>query len=640
MQEARMTSVRGRLSRMLHPAGWVAGVALLLALGGLAGWSLIDLRRDAMREATTSGGNLVQALQQDIGRTIATYDLSVRLFGAALTTQGIEMLNRQDGAAKLLGGFGGPGFLSALLVTDAQGRILASNPNPHGSGTDVSQRDYFIEQRDHPDTGLYISRPFVSLRTGEPLLAVSRRLPAPEGHFAGVIAATLRLDYFADLARRFHLGPGAVLLLTRTDGTLLARVPPYPRGVGAQFTGAVQAQVATSEAGSVEAVSKVDGERRLYSFARVAGLPLAVSVGVTTAAVYRDWVHRASVIGPALALLTLLGGGLLLVLAALRQELARRLAAERLARRGDAIYRLIAEHSNDVVTCLDAEGVSIYVSPAIEHMLGVPAEALVGRPFVDRVAPEDRERASAFLADLRHHGERGTLTYRCQHRAGREIWMETSFRQLRDPATRAAEEVVGTTRDVTSSKLATDALRSTARELALLAATDPLTGLGNRRAFDQRLQSEWLRARRDGSSLALLMVDADRFKAYNDTYGHQLGDAVLRDIARVLREHARRPADFAARYGGEEFALILPATELEGAMRVAEEIRRSVAALAIPHAGGEDGRVTVSIGVATSLGEARGQGESLVQAADAALYEAKRLGRDRTETARLLRARG
>jgi diguanylate cyclase (GGDEF)-like protein len=132
--------------------------------------------------------------------------------------------------------------------------------------------------------------------------------------------------------------------------------------------------------------------------------------------------------------------------------------------------------------------------------------------------------------------------------------------------------------------------------------------------------------------LSLLLLDADSFKAYNDMYGHPAGDEVLRTIASCIRAGLCRPTDLAARYGGEEFAVLLPGAGPLGAMLVAERIRGEVAARAVPHAAAASGLVSVSLGVASAVPGDGDQAASLIERADAALYRAKRLGRNRTET--------
>lgn len=167
-------------------------------------------------------------------------------------------------------------------------------------------------------------------------------------------------------------------------------------------------------------------------------------------------------------------------------------------------------------------------------------------------------------------------------------------------------------------------------ELRQMAAIDGLTGLANRRAFDRELQREWQRAQRDGHPLALLLIDVDHFKKYNDHYGHPAGDACLQAVAQALKSASPRAADLAARYGGEEFALLLPQTDLAGAELVARRALDAVARLALPHAASPTGP-GVSISVGLSLREPGAtdpsQPSTLLAQADGALYAAKAGGR-------------
>jgi diguanylate cyclase (GGDEF)-like protein len=167
-------------------------------------------------------------------------------------------------------------------------------------------------------------------------------------------------------------------------------------------------------------------------------------------------------------------------------------------------------------------------------------------------------------------------------------------------------------------------------ELESLSTRDPLTGLANRRAFDEALPYEWRRARRGEQPVSLLMIDVDAFKAYNDHYGHPAGDSCLTAITEVIGASARRAADMASRLGGEEFACMLGETPMDGALIIAERIRSQVEALGIPHPGpSAGGVVTVSVGIATAWPAGDSQQAGLITAADEALYEAKRSGRNR-----------
>ena len=174
---------------------------------------------------------------------------------------------------------------------------------------------------------------------------------------------------------------------------------------------------------------------------------------------------------------------------------------------------------------------------------------------------------------------------------------------------------------------------SLAERMKEMSRHDGLTGLANRRHFDEALHQEWQRCRRDGASLSLVFIDVDYFKPYNDHYGHQAGDDVLRQVGEVLAEYGRRPGDLAARYGGEEFVLLYPQTGPEAAAQLAEQIRASVEALGLAHGRSEcAAHVTVSIGAASVIPEPSRSADELVEAADHAVYQAKLRGRNRVET--------
>ena len=177
--------------------------------------------------------------------------------------------------------------------------------------------------------------------------------------------------------------------------------------------------------------------------------------------------------------------------------------------------------------------------------------------------------------------------------------------------------------------------RRTAAEnkLALLANTDALTGLCNRRKFDEVLSREWRRSQWTATPVSLLMIDADSFKAYNDAHGHQAGDAALASIAQCIAGGTRRASDLGVRYGGEEFAVLLPGETGQGAFRIAEEIRASMLSLSVQQRGRPDICPTISVGVAAMIPQIGLTPSDLIKSADLALYEAKRSGRNRTVAA-------
>jgi diguanylate cyclase (GGDEF)-like protein len=176
--------------------------------------------------------------------------------------------------------------------------------------------------------------------------------------------------------------------------------------------------------------------------------------------------------------------------------------------------------------------------------------------------------------------------------------------------------------------------------LSALAMTDGLTGVANRRAFDEALEREWKRTLREGTQMSLLLLDIDYFKRFNDWYGHQVGDDCLRAVAQAAVGVVRQ-TDIVARYGGEEIAIILPKVDTRGAEETAEKVRATIEALRLPHADNPEGRdwLTVSIGAATALARYGGtmrMPESLLLAADHAMYKAKHAGRNCVRTGLLI----
>jgi diguanylate cyclase (GGDEF)-like protein len=206
--------------------------------------------------------------------------------------------------------------------------------------------------------------------------------------------------------------------------------------------------------------------------------------------------------------------------------------------------------------------------------------------------------------------------------------VEANLRVIRDPATGVPTGILNILRDITERKRTEQQLREAYDAVEALSITDALTGLANRRQFDQYFAAEWRRAMRDQKPLSLLMVDVDLFKLYNDTYGHLRGDICLKQIAEVAAEVVTRAGDLVSRFGGEEFAVVLPNTGNEGAMQVALKICEAMRNRRMPHSGTTQGFMTVSAGCATAIPRIGQQAADLIGIADQALYTAKRNGRD------------
>jgi len=311
-----------------------------------------------------------------------------------------------------------------------------------------------------------------------------------------------------------------------------------------------------------------------------------------------------------------------------------RLRAEEAMRESEVRFRLIAENGSDVVSLHDLSGRVTYVSPSCERVLGfLPEELQRMTPFAI-VHPEDSDRLRRHFDALMRDEPVMPLSSRVLHKSGRHIWLETMWRAVVDKDGQVIR-LQASARDITERKEYERRLEEAQRKLTVqqerlmdanvrleaLATIDGLTGLKNRRAFEERLVDEIARSRRTVRPLSLLLLDIDHFKQYNDSFGHPRGDDVLREVARHLTR-CMRDTDYAARYGGEEFALLLPDADKEGALQLAERVREQIEQATW------DGRpVTVSIGVATLAGELATP-EVLVEQADRALYRSKQNGRN------------
>lgn len=242
-------------------------------------------------------------------------------------------------------------------------------------------------------------------------------------------------------------------------------------------------------------------------------------------------------------------------------------------------------------------------------------------PVVMLVPPENREQLSRLY-------EAGACDY-----IMRPLHLDEVVARV-DAVVRSREEILRRAERERELVRANYRLEAANEQLQRASLVDPVTGLANRRSFDQTLDRVWRSGARDKFAVALLMIDVDFFKPYNDRLGHPAGDACLSRVASGLANAAKRPDDFVARYGGEEFAVILPRTDLDGALTVAERVHREIGKLGIIHPASPLGpSVTISQGVACRVPDHWSDPRFLINAADKALYEAKRRGRNRLHAA-------
>jgi diguanylate cyclase (GGDEF)-like protein/PAS domain S-box-containing protein len=299
----------------------------------------------------------------------------------------------------------------------------------------------------------------------------------------------------------------------------------------------------------------------------------------------------------------------------------------------EARFRLLAEGSSDIIVLNNLHGERQYVSPAVTKLLGYEREEFLPMSFDQFVHADDLAGLEQLYKECREGNLSNTEIYRCKRKDGTYLWTEANLVLHRDPQTGAPAGFINVVRDISSRKATEDALNRALSAAESLASMDALTGVANRRSFDEFLETEWLRGVRTSSDLSLLLVDVDHFKHYNDRYGHVTGDNCLKQIAETIGTVAHRSTDLLARYGGEEFAVVLPDTDSKGAQQIAEQVRKAVELRQIVHENTPHDVVTISIGCATLVPQRSTACTWLVERADDALYLAKSAGRNCIKTA-------
>jgi diguanylate cyclase (GGDEF)-like protein len=479
-----------------------------LSLLAVQGWSSYSARQTYLDAANTSTVNMARALADHADASINLVD--VMLVGIVERVQNNALVDDPERLhALLMELVRKTPSLQGLLLYDAEGRwILNSLPGPPPNANN-SDREYFEYHRTHRDKTAHVGSPVLSRSSGVWVVPVSRRLENPDGSFAGVALATIKVEFFKDYYESFAIGEKGTIFLVSDSGRFVVRRPFYERDFGVDISSGPLFSLWREKGtvtGSAIMRAKIDGVERLYTYRHLPNYPLLIAVALAKDEVLARW--RTS------AMAALAGTSCLIVLL-----------------------------------------------------------LFLGARMIGQLIERDRLQ-----------------------------------RQLR---------------------AATAALETTNASLQQLAMSDGLTGLANRRHFDDRLNAEFKRAVRDQSPLALVILDVDYFKKFNDRHGHVAGDACLREVAEAVQAGQHRPGDIAARFGGEEFTILLPDTDLAGARLVAEKVRAAIAAMAMVHDGSPFHIVTVSAGV-HALVPARGDyPRTLVEAADRGLYQAKAEGRNR-----------
>ncbi|KQP36283.1 diguanylate cyclase domain-containing protein [Pseudorhodoferax sp. Leaf274] len=537
--------------------------------------------------------------------------------------------------------------VGGMQLTDRHGRVVAAS-QAELTGRDVSRSAYFATARDGGSgKTLYVSPPFRSV-LGNFTTVLSRALYEPDGSFAGVVSASLDVGYFEVVLRSVLYAPDARASLVHGAGIVIVSSPfeEAPPGTDLDQPGSMfRAHMASGRAHSLLHGRAVgNGEPRMMAMRSVAppalhlDQPLVVRMGRHSDAVLAPWLAEVR------------NELLLLVLAMtisgiwLRWHQGRRRLQERTELNAARAERESARRLEFGLRGADLglwewnlADDTLTVNAREMEMLGYPPtdEPLRAEFWRALLHPDDQVEADrAIAAHLRSETPSYRLEHRYRHRDGHWLWVLTHAMVMQRNARGKPLRVVGTHLDISERKRSQIELERMNAQLAALSLTDGLTGVANRRQFDQTLALEWARDLRNHQPLALLMLDVDHFKRYNDHLGHPEGDAALRAVAQVLSACLRTPVEKLMRYGGEEFAVLLVDADAQAGARVAQRCLDAIAQARLPHPDSPlSPWISVSIGVASLVPQPGIAPEQLVMAADAALYRAKQQGRARYETA-------
>lgn len=494
-------------SPLLFQAGvFIVIVALTLIM--FNAWQIWNSHQRNLQTAAYNAENLARSLAQHAEDTFTQIDNSLIDLSERIEFEGLSLPQQARLQKVIQSQINSSPQLHGIFVYDEKGNWRLTSSGKPINHANYADREYFQYHLTHNNNSVYIGKVIRSRSSGDLVIPVSRRLNHPDGSFAGIVLATLYVNYFRQFYTEFALNNDAALSLLLSDGTILFRRPYNEDAIGKNIANGTLFRdiLPHSEFGNAIIISQYDNVERIYGYSRVARYPLVITAGLSKEDVLADWRSDSS--------LFVLGGGILLViLVALGMVLMRQ----------------------------------------INHSVQTEAELM----------------------------------------------------RTRDQLT---------------------LMNRTLEELALL---DSLTGLANRRQFDIALKNEMTRAARNERSVALLMLDIDYFKQYNDIYGHVAGDQCLQQLGQLLKSMANRPGDLMARYGGEELAIILPDTNLQGAITFAERVLESVRKLQTPHSGSPQGIITVSIGACAIVPHPHSDTPlSLIGQADNALYAAKKGGKN------------
>ncbi len=621
---------------------WLVYLAIMTFIGGLLWWMWASDRDAVEQRETDRLRAAATVIERKTIRKLETGNRALQGFMNRLDAWQKSPTTWADASAYLEAVADSNPDFTLLFFLDAKGTVLASSGEGKSNlGRDFSQRPYFQSVKRQPaaDT-LYVSEPFQTLR-GRYAINLVRALVGPDGELRGVVVAGLEPQTLRTFLNSTLYADDMWVSIAHGNGVQLMMEPDKAGQSGLQLNRPGSLFEKHTVNGGRETVAKGvtmgTGQFR-FTVLRTVRLPVLKMDAGLVLAVSREHdavFHSSEKLRQNFALIFLImalgaAGSLSLnqsIRFAAKQSAAQ--ARQELEERDETLRRFFLLNQ-DLFAIVDETGHYTRVNEAWSALLGYSQDQIVGNPVGQVSHPDDRGKVDDYRQRLTEGMPVGGVVTRVRHVQGH--YLDIEWRVLH-----AGDQVFLNGRDVSREKANMREMEKVNTQLAEqklalqeMAFHDGLTGVFNRRYFDEVLHAEWRACAREGKVIAVLLLDIDHFKLYNDTYGHLQGDECLKHVATELQNRFKRPRDFVARYGGEEFVALLSDTDEKGALHKANEVVQAIAAMHIKHEKSPvQPYVTVSVGVAVVTPNLVDLPESLVQRADAVLYEAKSTGRNR-----------
>jgi diguanylate cyclase (GGDEF)-like protein len=603
---------------------WWAAILLLGVSASAVVWTIWQLRADAISTAVSETGNIASVLAVQLSRSLKSIDTVLLEIKQSAERHDIDSaadfqaaIGRREFQESLTNYLGRLPQVFSIAVADREGQIVVSTTGWAATRFNVAGRDFFWKARDRRDGQLTASIPAVNRINDKQTIVFTRRLEDSKGNFVGIVLAGVNTKYFEDIYGAIQSVHSLLFTLLDPEGIILFRHPDGADAAGKALSNkAIWLDALSKGDGGFRVFGQADDNIRYVSIRKVPEYPLIVDISVTEATTLAIWRQRAAAIG--------LGSAILLLLSVyLLRAITRQV---RLLSNSEAS---LAQKSQQLDAALNNMSQGLAMFDGRQRL--VISNTQLAKIY--RLTPEQTKPGTSFLAILNARAAVGSVPEDVPNFVTdsldqvSRVGLSHSFYELRDGRTVAVSLQamdgggwVSIHQDITAQK-------RIEAELERLASHDALTGLANRSLFTEKVSAALARMRRHGEAFSILMLDLDRFKTVNDSFGHPAGDALLREIAQRLL-NTTREVDCVARFGGDEFAVLQAPCEDQkaGAIALSDRI---LAAVTEPYdLNGRKLILETSIGIALAPQDGDDV-DALVKHADLALYGAKTEGRNR-----------